>query len=86
MAVTLLRLSDGNYSLEFEPKDAEFVFKNIRKTYGRIRKRGPFGIATTYKFGRCEFTYQDEWDDPCLISHSHERGIILRTLHNIINP
>jgi hypothetical protein len=32
------------------------------------------------KFGGEEFTFQNEWDDPCLISHSANGDELLRDI------
>jgi hypothetical protein len=80
MAMTLLALSTGHYSLEFEPSDLPGVRSVIRQLYGRPEtRRNP--VLTELRFGGCSFTFQNEWDDPCLISGSSEGDEILRALH-----
>ena len=83
MAVTLLPLSDGHYSLEFEPSDLPSVALAIRENYGVPDKRQhPISIA--YRFGGCSFTFLNEYDDPCLISGSAEGDKILKNLHDAL--
>lgn len=83
MAVTLLSLSNGHYSLEFEPSDLSSVAAAIRDRYGVPDKR-QYPTSTEYRFGGCSFTFQNEWDDPCLIAGSIEGDAILKTLHETL--
>lgn len=83
MAVTLLSLSNGHYSLEFEPADLPAVASAIRDHYGVPDKR-QYPTSAEYRFGGCSFTFQNEWDDPCLISGSAEGDDILKKLHNAL--
>lgn len=84
MAVTLLPLSNGHYSLEFEPSDLSQVAAAIRDHYGVPDKR-QHPTSAEYRFGGCSFTFQNEWDDPCLISGSSEGDSILQTLHDALS-
>jgi hypothetical protein len=84
MAVTLLPLSDGHSSLEFEPSDIPSMASAVRDRYGEVDKRH-YAMSTKYRFGGCSFTFQNEWDDPCLISASAEGDEILRILHATLN-
>jgi hypothetical protein len=84
MAVTLLPLSDGHSSLEFEPADIPSMASAIRDRYGEIHKRH-YAMSTEYRFGGCSFTFQNERDDPCLISASAEGDEILTTLYATLN-
>jgi hypothetical protein len=84
MAVTLLLLSDGHSSLEFDPSDMPSVASAIRDHYGEVDKR-QYPMLVEYRFGGCSFTFQNEWDDPCLISASVEGDQILRILHATLN-
>jgi hypothetical protein len=79
MPVTLLNAGD-HLSLEFEEADLDRVRQCIRQLYPATTSRRA-GIATLYSFGGCEFVFQNEWEDPCLISKSHEGDAILQTLH-----
>lgn len=84
MALTLLPLSNGHYSLEFEPTDLPSVASAIRDHYGVPDKR-QYPTSAEYRFGGCSFTFQNEWDDPCLISGSAAGDEILRNLHNALD-
>ena len=84
MAVSLLPLSNKHYSLEFETADIERVNTTIIELYGRpIISR--HATCMNYIFGGCDFTFQTEWDDPCLISDSSEGDNILKKLHKRLN-
>jgi hypothetical protein len=64
MAVSLLKLDSGHYSLEFNPADIDRVSDALRETFGRPAiKRWPMG--TSYTFDGVTFAYQNQWDDPC---------------------
>lgn len=79
MTVSLLKV--GNYlSLEFDTTDVETVRSCIEECYAEIRSEA-VGIATIVMFGGEEFTFQNEWDDPCLISQSIKGDDLLRALH-----
>lgn len=84
MAATLLSLSNGHYSLEFEPADLPAVASAIRDHYGVPDKR-QYPTSAEYRFGGCSFTFQNEWDDPCLISGSAEGDDILKNLHHVLD-
>ena len=83
MAVTLLPLSNGHYSLEFEPSDMPSVAAAIRDRYGEPGKC-QYPASADYSFGGCHFTFQNEWDDPCLIAGSVEGDEILKALHEAL--
>jgi hypothetical protein len=79
MAISLLKLDTGHYSLEFEPADIERVSEALRETCGSPAvRRGP--IATSYSFDGVELTYQNQWDDPCLIASNEAGDAILKKL------
>lgn len=80
MAVTLLYLANGHYSLEFRPADLPSVASAIRDRYGAPDKR-QYPLSAEYRFGGCRFAFQNEWDDPCLISTSTEGNEILKHLY-----
>lgn len=84
MPATLLRLSDGHYSLEFAATDAALLMTLIRQAYGApdIRR---YPACTSYHFGRSHFTFADDWNEPCLISSSAEGDAILQLLHDGLN-
>jgi len=83
MAVTLLPLLNGHYSLEFEPADLPQVAAAIRDRYGVPNKR-QHSTSAEYRFGGCSFSFQNEWDDPCLISGSSEGDRMLQSLHDAL--
>jgi len=83
MAVTLLPLSNGHSSLEFAPSDLPSVAAAIRDRYGEPDRRLHPACAE-YRFGGCSFTFQNDWDEPCLIAGSAEGDAILRALHEAL--
>ncbi|MFA6112525.1 MAG: hypothetical protein WC729_00985 [Sphingomonas sp.] len=84
MAITLLSLANGHSSLEFEPSDLPGVDSAIRDRFGMPEQRH-YPASTEYRFGGCSFAFQNEWDDPCLISGSVEGDEILRWLCDSLN-
>ncbi|CAN5225174.1 hypothetical protein BH10PSE14_BH10PSE14_39250 [soil metagenome] len=79
MAVTLLHLAK-HLSLEFETSDLEAIRDHIRLRH-RDFKAEHAGIATIVRFGGEQFTFQNEWDDPCLISRSAKGDELLQEIH-----
>ncbi|MEG3145968.1 hypothetical protein U1839_15010 [Sphingomonas sp. RT2P30] len=79
MAVTLLQ-TGGHLSLEFASSYLAAVRDHIRARYPDVETEFA-GIATIVRFGGEEFTFQNEWDDPCLISGSAKGDVILRSIH-----
>jgi hypothetical protein len=79
VAVTLLQ-AGAHLSLEFEPSDLETVRSCIRERFADVTTRAA-GIATIVRFGGESFTFQAEWDDPCLISGSERGDELLREVH-----
>ena len=73
MAISIQHLSGGGASLEFSTADLAAVRTAIAHRYGRMRRRW-FVVAAEVTFGGERFAFQNEWNDPCLISHS-ERGV-----------
>ena len=80
MAVTLLALSNGHFSLEFEPDDFPAVGEAILDKYGKPTITH-YPACASYHFGGSSFTFQNEWDDPCLISGSSKGDEILTSLY-----
>jgi hypothetical protein len=85
MAITILTLPDGHLSLEFDVIDMPNVTAAINKRYGVPSVRRYPALAV-YAFGRCSFTFQNEWDDPCLIASSSDGDEILKKLCAELNP
>lgn len=83
MVFRLLDLKSGNLSLEFEVDEIGILADKIRQTFGGAR-RIPQITYTEYVFGGATFIFQNEWEDPCLISLSPEGGAILRDLHEAL--
>lgn len=79
MTVSLLQVGD-HLSLEFDTSDLDDVRAYIREQYPDTTTY-PAGIATGILFGGEQFTFQNEWDDPCLISASIKGDEMLRTIH-----
>ena len=80
MAITLLHLPSGHYSLEFDLSDLPSVATAIRKRYGVPEKR-LLPTITEYSFGECSFVFQNEWAEPCLIADTTKGDEILQALH-----
>jgi hypothetical protein len=78
MSVSLLNVGD-HFSLEFDTSDRDAVRSYIRERYGEVSSKAA-GIATVVTFGGEDFTFQNEWDDPCLISHSVKGDDLLRAI------
>jgi hypothetical protein len=83
MAVTLLRAGD-HLSLEMGSEDLDAVKAHIKSTYPDVTSE-PAGIATRVQFAGADFTFQNEWDDPCLISGSVEGDRLLRSICDYFN-
>ena len=69
MAISIMTLTGGDVSLEFDRVDAPAIRKAISQRYGRLRRRW-FSVAAEVTFGGERFAFQNEWNDPCLISRS----------------
>ncbi len=78
MPVALLKIGD-RYSLEFNATDTDAVRECIRTLYGKVSSEAA-GITTVVTFAGEDFTFQDEWDEPCLISHSAKGDDLLRAI------
>jgi len=83
MTVTLLSLSTGHYSLEFETSDVVSVKAAIVARFGQpvIEQQV---ISAQYHCGGSDFTFQNDWDDPCLISASTAGDEILKELYQAL--
>lgn len=79
MSVSLLNVGD-HLSLEFDTSDLDAVRSYIRDRYADMSSKAA-GVATVVTFGGEDFTFQNEWDDPCLISRSVRGDDLLRAIH-----
>jgi len=79
MAVTLLEVGD-RLSLEFESADLPEVRDCITTLFGEAKVH-QHTIASEVTIAGESFTFQDFWDDPCLISSSANGDAILRQIH-----
>jgi len=81
----LLRLSTGHFSLEINPSDRQKVAEAIESLFGKpqVSLLAPYG--SNYSFGDADFAFQDEWDDPCLISSSARGDDVLQRLALTLN-
>lgn len=75
----VLELSNGNCSLEVGEVSLVELKKCIETLWGTI-EIGPYFASQSVRFGDCDFVFQNEWDDPCLISLSTEGAAHLRRL------
>ncbi|WP_171178771.1 hypothetical protein [Ruegeria sp. HKCCD8929] len=80
MAIGLLKLSSGHFSLEFEEEDVSDVVEAIRTEFGKAEQK-QFVMAREVKFGGATFVFQNEWQDPCLVSSSLQGDQCLRQIH-----
>ena len=80
----LINLSNSHISFEFATCDLSRVDEAIRKIYGPSLKKTYFALCTKYEFHNEDFTFQNEWDDPCLIAGSEKGDKILESLFNHI--
>ena len=67
MATKILKLSDGHVSLEFQERDILAIRTLIAALFGEATQK-QFIMASVVGFGGENFTFQNEWNDPCLIS------------------
>lgn len=67
MAVSLLPIQ-GGYSLEFAEADIERVRQALEKRYGvpDVDKGHP--THTIYGYPGADLSFQNDWEDPCLIA------------------
>jgi hypothetical protein len=80
MSFALLNVDD-HLSLEFATSDLDGLRSYIRDRYPDVSSKAA-GIATVVSFGGESFTFQNEWDDPCLISRSAKGDELLRAIHS----
>ena len=75
----LLALSCGRLSLEFKDEDRRALTAAIRERFGRLDIQ-VFPGASICRFGGAEFTFYDQWGEPCLTSSSELGDAILKAL------
>jgi hypothetical protein len=66
--------------LEFEEEDIAHVVEGIRAEFGKAEQK-QFAMASEVRFGGATFVFQNEWQDPCLISSSLQGDQCLRQIH-----
>lgn len=79
MAVTLLKVGE-HLSLELAPEDLDRVNGFIRSRWLDARSRTA-GLYRVISFGGAEFTFQDDWVDPCFVSGTDRGDDLLRQIH-----
>jgi hypothetical protein len=84
MAASLLPLSGGALSLELDEDDLDAVSAYIAAHFSKGGKT-VYPTLTVYNFGGCDFVFQNEWGDPCLIADSEEGRAILVRIHEHLN-
>lgn len=80
MPISLLELYSGHLSLEFRESDIPAVKKSIEQLFGEIAQI-QYVMVSEIKFGGASFTFQNEWNTPCLVSGSAEGDECLRQIH-----
>ena len=84
MTIALLKLRNGHLSLEFDEKDIPEVVETITTVFGNADEKQCV-MAAEVKFGEATFIFQNEWQDPCLISSTHKGDQCLRQVHEKLN-
>lgn len=79
MAVSLLTVGE-HLSLEFDPSDLDAVKSYVRERFPDVATKS-FAFLSSVRFGGTDFTFQNEWDSPCLISDSARGDELLREIH-----
>lgn len=82
---SLLALTGGGMSLECEVSDIPRLKEAIRAEYGHA-KVDRQAVHIDYTFGGATFIFQNEWDDPCLISSSETGASVLKHLYATLSP
>lgn len=67
MAISLLPIQ-GGWSLEFAEVDIERVRQALEKRYGVPQVDKIHQTITIYRYPGAELTFQNDWQDPCLIA------------------
>ena len=81
MPFRLLTCDNGVLSLEYEPDDMDTVRAAIVRQFGAMTVQRRV-ISSEVHFGGESFTFQNEWDDPCLITATESGRTILRRLYD----
>lgn len=81
MPFRLLTCDNGVLSLEFEPVDMDVVRAAIVRQFGALTVERRV-VSSEVHFGGESFTFQNEWDDPCLITSTESGRTILRRLYD----
>ena len=79
MTISLVRCSPTIYSLEFAPEDKTAVKAAIAELFG-IPSVSPSAFLATVRIDGEDFTFQEEWEDPCLITSTARGKEILDAL------
>ena len=83
MATRILKLSDGHVSLEFQEEDIPAIRTSVAALFGEATQK-QFVMASDVGFGGENFTFQNEWNDPCLISGTALGDEHLRRIHEYL--
>ena len=81
MPFKLLACDNDILSLEFEPDDMDVVRAAIVRQFGALAVDRRV-ISSEVHFGGESFTFQNEWDDPCLITSTDGGRAMLRRLYD----
>lgn len=84
MDIDLRDIGEGCLSLEFQEQDVPKVEQAIRALFGKTEVT-PFVMASDVKFGGATFTFQNEWQDPCLISKTDLGNQCLRQIYEMLS-
>ena len=80
MTTQIVKIKNGLTSLEFEEDDMSAVRSTIVALFGKASVT-KYVMASEVKFGGETFAFQNEWDDPCLISGTEQGGEYLQRIH-----
>lgn len=81
---SLIHLQDGAVSLELWEEELPEVRRLIEANWGRpgvVRHAN----CATLAFAGEDFTFQNEWNDPCLISRTQDGANVLKSLCDHLN-
>jgi len=84
MAFTLLDCSNGVSSLEFAESDIDRLKSFLETEYGRPRIKRRI-VHDELTFSNEQFTFYNEWGDPCLISSTAQGRAILQKIAEKLN-